>query len=39
MEEVTQLDVGLWADIAELSTNRQVRSRRTWCTSPGHGEP
>ena len=25
VEEVTQLDVGLWADIAELSTNRRVR--------------
>ena len=25
VEEVTQLDVGLWADIAELSTNRDVR--------------
>ena len=24
VEEVTQLDVGLWADIAELSTNRRV---------------
>ena len=24
-EEVTQLDVGLWADIAQLSTNPQVR--------------
>ena len=26
IEEVTQLDVGLWADIAELSTNRRVCS-------------
>ena len=25
VEEVTQLDVALWADIAELSTNRRVR--------------
>ena len=25
IEEVTQLDVGLWADVAELSTNRRVR--------------
>ena len=25
VEEVTQLDVGLWADIAELSMNRDVR--------------
>ena len=25
VEEVTQLDVGLWADIAELSTNRRIR--------------
>ena len=26
VEEVTQPDVGLWADIAELSTNRDVKS-------------
>ena len=36
---VRLLPGGLWADIAELSTNRQVRSRRTWCTSPNEALP